>query len=238
MKISIVTPTFNRVDSIKQNIKSIMSQQVPIYEHIIVDNCSEDGTEEYIRDYRKSASWNVVYIREHDTGIYNAMNKGVAAASGDWIHILNSDDYLVNENAYKSVMTDNVESYDMIMASIIHKNRDGKEELWIPKEDEWRIPHPGMIIKKEYYNKVGLYSERFRIVSDAIWKFKNIPRAKYKIVEKPLTVMTLGGVSTQKSRNYYWENFLCVFFYQPLPLVKKIKLSWKHLKKYFKAVFV
>ena len=122
IKLSIVTPTFNRYKEIQKNIKSVKNQTYRNKEHIIVDNMSDDGTYKIIENYKKRADYPVVYIREPDKGIYNAMNKGIKAAKGQWIHILNSDDYYYNNKTLENVFKKNLKSYDIIACSIIRIN--------------------------------------------------------------------------------------------------------------------
>lgn len=234
-RISIVTPTFNRVNELKRNIEALLKQTVAVYEHVIVDNNSSDGSEELIREYVENAPYKVQYIRETDSGIYNAMNKGIMAASGEWIHILNSDDYLLHSNVVEELSEVLAEHLDIILAPITQIGSSGSEKVWKPELKEWRIPHPGMLVQKKYYEKVGLYFENYRIVSDAIWKFQNIPNAKFHIMADSIVAMTLGGVSSCESKELYKENLKCIWFYQPVSFFRKIALLLKYWKKYSKT---
>ena len=95
-KLSIVTPTYNNINGLKNNIASVAGQSLKDKEHIIIDNLSTDGTDELIDTYSKEVDYPVIYLREKDNGIYHAFNKGIKIANSEWIHILNSDDYYFN----------------------------------------------------------------------------------------------------------------------------------------------
>ena len=97
MKISIITPTFNSEQFLSENLQSVIMQKYKIFEHIFIDNKSTDGTLEILKNYKKSASYNVIIYSSKDRGIYHAFNKGLKKTKGDLITILNSDDYLTNK---------------------------------------------------------------------------------------------------------------------------------------------
>ena len=98
MKVSIITATYNSANTLALNLNSVARQSYKNIEHIIIDNCSSDSTLEIANSYNHISQ----IISEKDNGIYDAMNKGIAIASGDIIGILNSDDYLANEDTIRS----------------------------------------------------------------------------------------------------------------------------------------
>ena len=103
MKISIITPTFNSEQFLSENLQSVIMQKYKIFEHIFIDNKSTDGTLEILKNYKKSASYNVIIYSSKDRGIYHAFNKGLKKTKGDLITILNSDDYLTNKFVLKNI---------------------------------------------------------------------------------------------------------------------------------------
>src|SRR5687767_14136440 len=99
MKISVITVTFNSARTVKDTIESVQAQQFPQVEHIIIDGLSSDNTLPVVRQYSNIA----VVVSEKDSGIYDAMNKGIRLASGDVIGILNSDDVYADNNVLNEV---------------------------------------------------------------------------------------------------------------------------------------
>lgn len=233
--LSIITPTFNRYETLVRTIRSVSEQTFTSLEHIIIDNMSNDGTEELIKKYISKANYPVAYIREKDTGIYNAMNKGIKKAKGEWIHILNSDDYFASNDVLEKVFfRDYLSQYDIITNQIIQKNtKTGKETVWIPEyiEEEgfYRFPHPGTIIRSSIYSKYGLYDERYRIISDSVFGAKIYNRCRFLIIQEPLVIMSMGGVSSSKSFLKMKEEMILNVFYRKASLYRKIGYIRKYV---------
>ena len=100
-KISVITVCFNSEATIRDTIKSVLAQDYPNVEYIIVDGASTDGTMDIVREYRDRID---VVISEPDKGIYDAMNKGIRAATGDVVGLLNSDDFYADESAVRQLI--------------------------------------------------------------------------------------------------------------------------------------
>jgi glycosyltransferase involved in cell wall biosynthesis len=103
-KISIVTPSFNQAEFLEATIQSVLSQNYPKLEYIIIDGGSTDGTLDIIQKYKDSISY---FVSEPDKGIYDAMNKGVKKSKGDWIYFLGADDKLQNKKVLESIYGNN-----------------------------------------------------------------------------------------------------------------------------------
>ena len=233
VRISIITPTFNRVEALKTNLKSVSSQNFKYKEHVIVDNLSSDGTEELIKKYKSEVPYPVVYIREKDFGIYNAMNKGIKNASGEWIHILNSDDYYYSNDSLAIFFSEPIEAFDIIAYSIMVKNTSFGNGTLLKCDPEfvqdvkvYRLPHAGVFIKKKFHESHGYYSEKYKILSDSMFLAKNLPSANFKINNTPIVVMLNSGISSKFSPRRTYEflayNFICL----NAPLRLKLKYSF------------
>ena len=111
MKISIVTVTYNSAATIKDTIESVLSQSHKDFEHIIIDGVSKDGTMEIVKKFEPFYDGKLRYISEPDTGIYNAMNKGLKMAEGEVLGTLNSDDILADSSAL-SLISQELEDKD------------------------------------------------------------------------------------------------------------------------------
>ena len=103
MKISIITATYNSEKTLKDTLESVLKQTYTNYEHIIVDGDSKDNTMKIVKTYEEKYQGKLRYISEKDSGIYDAMNKGIKMATGDIIGILNSDDIYANENVLEKI---------------------------------------------------------------------------------------------------------------------------------------
>jgi len=237
IKVSIVTPTYNNKNKLEKNLDSVKSQIFKNIEHIIIDNLSTDGTEEIVKDYILKASYPVIYVREKDNGIYNAMNKGIKVAKGEWVHILNSDDYYASEKSLELFFEIDISNYDIIANPILIQDKKSGQIIsrWKPeyKEDinHYNFPHSGMIIKNEFYKLNGLYSENFKILSDSIFCMENIPKSKYKINRFPLVIMSDSGVSNRFSFTRTRELIIFNFIYYKGPFKYKIKFTFLNIKR-------
>jgi len=142
-ELSIVTATYNRINSLRKNIKSVAAQSLKDKEHIIIDSLSTDGTDKLINDYIKEADYPVIYIREKDSGPYDAINKGIKISNGEWVHTLHSDDcYYSNENLEK-VLSAETKNIDVLTCAILVKDASSpcsQNSLWIPKYED-KINH-------------------------------------------------------------------------------------------------
>lgn len=103
MKISIITATYNSSATLRDTLESILSQSYADYECIVVDGASKDATLDIIRQYEPRLKGRLRWVSEPDKGIYDAMNKGIALATGDIVGILNSDDFYAHRNVLKQI---------------------------------------------------------------------------------------------------------------------------------------
>lgn len=103
MKISIITATYNSEKTLKDTLESVLKQTYTNYEHIIIDGMSKDSTIKIVKEYEDKYKGKLRYISEKDTGLYDAMNKGIKMATGDVIGILNSDDVYANETVLEKI---------------------------------------------------------------------------------------------------------------------------------------
>lgn len=234
IRLSIITATYNREKELKKNIQSVMNQRNKNIEHIIVDNLSIDGTEQLVEGYRKKANYPVVYIRERDKGIYSALNKGITKARGEWIHILHSDGIYYSPTTLSEIFDKEYQEYDLIVCGIIQKYTEtSREHYWEPEFKEnihhYHFPHTGTFIKREFFRKNGYYDERFKIVSDSIYNCKHYDKAKYIIIDKPLVIVDMVGLTSTPTLRWYLERVMVVIFYHKYPLWYKMIVLIKYI---------
>lgn len=202
MKVSIITINYNNKIGLERTIKSVQNQTFSNYEHIIIDGNSTDGGKCIIEENKTCFSH---YVSEPDTGIYNAMNKGIKVAKGEYLFFLNSGDDLVNENALTEVVKYLTEE-DFVYFNINRVQNNTSKVKEVPSIMSFfylhndTIPHQSIFIKNELFNTVGLYDENLKIVSD--WKFIITAlikfNASYKHINKVFSNFYEGGISSSK----------------------------------------
>lgn len=217
MKVSIITVCFNSEATIRDTFNSINNQTYKNIEHIIVDGASTDATVKIVNECAGTS--NLKIISEKDNGIYDAMNKGIKMATGDIISILNSDDVFNNNN----VLEDVVAAFKASEAAIIYgdlyyvskndinkiirywKSSAYKEHAFLKG---WHPPHPTLFIKKEVYNKYGLFDKSLTISSDFELMLRFIEKLKVKTlyINKVLVRMRVGGISNKSLKNIFFGN--------------------------------
>lgn len=176
-EFSIIVPTFNSVSMVGENIKSILSQSITNLEVIIVDNRSTDGTLELLNSL---SDQRVNIICENDLGIYDAMNKGIAAARGKYLHVLNSDDRYSHDNVLSNILFlfNSNEKTNLIYSGIKYFSRKtGRySSEWLPScyspkklKLGWHPPHPGIFAKKSIFENIGAFDLSFGVTSDLEW---------------------------------------------------------------------
>ncbi len=198
-KISIVTITYNSEKTLEKTIKSILSQSFTDYEYIIIDGGSTDGTLNIIKKYEDKITY---WISEPDDGIYDAMNKGILKATGEWIHLLNSDDYYYDKNVLEKVSQRLNDKNKFYYFTMIQKDGD-KENIYNWNSFLWKlwysayIPHPTMFVSKKAYDTVGLYDTNFKIAADHDMILRLIGNdIQHKFNDIICTVMVIGGFSS------------------------------------------
>lgn len=216
MKISIITLSFNSEKTIENTIKSVISQTYKDVEYIIIDGESKDGTLRIIEKYKDKIS---KIISEHDKGIYDAMNKGIALASGEVVGILNSDDLYYDENVIKVVMDVFInENPDCIWGDLFYFLNDTNKIIRYWKSSQyieglfekgWFPPHPTFFVKKEIYNKYGNFRLDFHIAADyeLMFRFLKKYKIKGKYIPSILVRMKAGGMA---NKNIITGNLECI----------------------------
>lgn len=213
MKVSIITVSFNSAKTIEDTIRSVLSQDYPQIEYIVVDGGSSDATVDIIRKYQdRIGAW----ISEKDQGMYDAMNKGIALASGDVIGILNSDDIYMSNHVVTELMNKmNSEQAQVVFADLILVDQYNQNNVlryynsghFHPNKFRygWMPAHPTVFVKSSLYKMVGPFSTDYQIAADYEMLIRILAKqnAKYAYLPKPVVRMRSGGASTASlSRNW------------------------------------
>lgn len=220
VKLSVITINYNNCAGLEKTLASIFGQTFKDFEYIVIDGGSTDGSVELLERYREKFSH---CISEPDRGIYHAMNKGVQLAQGNYLLFLNSGDWLFDSNSLDNFfLVPPVD--DIIYANL---NVVGPENTFIktyPSHLDFEymvrdtLPHPATLIKRNLFEKVGLYDENLKIVSD--WKFFIVAlftyNATYKHLDFVCSSYDYTGVSADQKNAHliqaeryrvYWEFF-------------------------------
>lgn len=202
MKISIITPTWNSIKTIKRNIDSIHGQHDVDLEQIIIDNLSTDGTVEYIQ----SLDYQIKLISEKDNGISDAFNKGIKTATGDIIGIINSDDCLYSLDTLKRIHAEFIlKKCDIVHGDLMFvDNQYGtniRKPLLCHIKYAFPFNHPTFFVLKSVYERYGLFDLEYQISMD----FEFVSRFYRSTADceinmnylpsPPISIMHAGGIS-------------------------------------------
>lgn len=204
IKFTVVTVCFNAEKEIGKTIESVLGQSYGPYEYLIFDGTSKDRTVEIAESYRAQFEENgVKYViaSEKDAGIYNAMNKGVKAAAGDFISFLNAGDWYQVDALYKVNKFYQEDSFDLTYGGLNYINPDGTVTIKMSKMDKFPVTsrhwnHPSMFLCREIYQKYG-FDERFRVYADFhLYTKLRKTDIKIRVIPEIITNFLADGVST------------------------------------------
>lgn len=201
-KISIITVTYNSEKTVEQTIKSVLSQTYRNFEYIIVDGSSNDRTVSIIKKNEESDK-RIKYISEPDNGIYDAMNKGIKMASGDFIALLNSDDYYepdALENIVKNI-PENFQNQMLVIYGMVRYIENETESMVLIKNHkglpERMLMHPACFVSRDIY-KMYKYDTNYKSAADydLFLKLYQNPKVIFIPIYKIITNFRLGGMSS------------------------------------------
>lgn len=216
MKISVITATFNSDATLADTLLSVAAQSHVDIEHIIVDGASMDGTLDVVRQHGERVS---KIISEPDRGIYDAMNKGIKAATGDIVGILNSDDMYYDNDIVRiiaDVFTN--KEIDACYGDLVYVDRNNTEKViryWqsCPYKEGllkrgWIPAHPTFYARRSVYEKYGGFDLRFRLAADTELLMRFIGRYKIRVEYIPhlMVKMRLGGATNKNMSNILKQN--------------------------------
>lgn len=215
MKISIITATYNSVATIVSCMESVLQQTYPNIEYVIIDGQSTDNTLEMAQHIKsKSPQANIVIQSEADNGIYDALNKGIALATGDVIGFVHSDDVLANPNTIKNIVAGlsypNVSGVYGDLQYVTKEDTDKVVRYWQSQDFKpkllkkgWMPAHPTLYLKRDVYVKHGGFNLDYKIAADydfilRVFKDKNYT---FKYLPEVIMKMRTGGASNRSLKN-------------------------------------
>ena len=202
MRISIITINFNNAKGLERTIRSVQEQTYADIEHIVIDGGSTDGSVDVIKSLESKIAY---WVSEPDKGIYNAMNKGVAQARGEYCLFLNSGDILANAEALREVCEENLSS-DIVSANLMvdestTRTNTPPDEVNVSYFFCSSLPHPSTLIKTSLLKRLP-YHEDYRIISDWIFFFEALilKNVTYQHIDKFLSIFYTDGISANKDK--------------------------------------
>ena len=213
---SIITVVYNNAETIADTLDSVKSQDYPNVEHIVIDGNSTDGTSEIVQKHRSGLSH---YVREADRGMYDAMNKGIQLASGDFVGILNADDVYENNQTLQLIGTTlQSNPTDSLFGDVQFVAPNDPRRIVRYYSSKYFRPsrfamglmpaHPTFYAKRSVYQKLGLYRTDFKIAADyeLLVRYLLVNGISYQYLPKPLVRMRTGGASNASWGTYWTLN--------------------------------
>ncbi|MBW4441698.1 MAG: glycosyltransferase [Plectolyngbya sp. WJT66-NPBG17] len=206
MKVSIITVTYNAGATIRDTIESVLAQDYPDIEHIIIDAASKDNTAEIVRSYDDRIAQ---FISEPDRGMYDGMNKGIKLATGDVVAILNADDFYVDSRVISTIVDQfKQHQVDSVFGDLVYVKHDNPEKVvryyssasFHPGKFAygWMPAHPTFVVKRWAFDRYGFFKTDYKIAADyeLLIRFLAIHQMSYHYIPQVLVKMRTGGAST------------------------------------------
>ncbi len=216
MRVSIITVVLNNKSYMEGCIKSVLSQRYDDIEYIVIDGGSSDGTLDLIRKYERSLS---KWTSGSDTGIYDAMNKGIMMATGEVIGILNSDDFYPRPEVIDLVVQEFAsKGVDSVFGDLVYVKRDNPDEVvryyrsvnFHPERFAfgWMPAHPTFFVRRDCYERYGIFKTDYKIAADyeLLMRFLSKHRISFSYIPQVLIHMRTGGVSTKSMKSNWILN--------------------------------
>lgn len=230
MKVSIITATYNSSNTLPDTLRSLEEQTYQNIEYIIVDGASKDNTLEVVKSHCSRVA---TVISEPDKGIYDALNKGIQAATGDVVGFLHSDDLFAYPDAVKDIVDSFLESNSQaVYADLEYVSKNDTENtvrLWksgqySQKELKkgWMPPHPTFYMKRELYQQYGLFDLSFKIAADydSLLRYLWVNNVSMAYLPTVLIKMRVGGASNRSLSNIIHKTK------EDIQALKNSSLSW------------
>lgn len=217
MKISIITVVYNNERTIKDALESVCGQTYGNIEYVIIDGGSRDKTVVIINDFKDKLGY---FISEKDNGIYDAMNKGIKASTGDVIGILNSDDLYHDSTVIQTVMDyfNQDVNLDIVFGDLVYVKSDNVDKVirywksrpYFKKYFEMGNvpPHPSLFVKRKVYEQAGYFDLNYKLAADYEFMLRIFKKYSFKsnYINKIIVKMRLGGATNQSLSNIKRQN--------------------------------
>lgn len=239
MKISVITVCYNEAATIEKTLESIFNQTYQNIEFIVIDGGSTDGTLDIIEKYKDKIAY---FVSEPDEGIYNAMNKGIKASSGEVLYFLNANDTLYSDDVLETVVSVfEKENYDFVYGDLCFIEPDKKNKIKTQNKNlkdtiiqTKAVWHPASFYKKSLFDRFGIYDENFFIAADHDFNMKILTNRKTKIfyLNKTIARFDKTGISSNKKYKKILKIENSLIFYKYAFSTPLLKINY-YLKCFF-----
>lgn len=207
IKLSIITINRNNAEGLRKTIESVVSQTFTDYEYLVIDGGSTDGSVDVIKEYANKITY---WVSEPDTGIYNAMNKGIRRAKGEYCLFLNSGDRLCNDRVIEEVFLHGI-TEDIVCANAIFEKSDLHNDRLIFSPEKIKasdlilnfLPHQAAFVKRSLFEEISYYDETIYVISDWAFFIKAllIYKSSYRKINLFLSICDTTGLSNNPDNN-------------------------------------
>ncbi len=208
MKISIIIATYNAAKTLWRCLESIVRQMTEECELLVIDGGSTDGTQDIIEEYKEHIAYT---ISEQDAGVYDAWNKGIKMAKGQWITFIGADDVLLPHaiEHYMTFLKEEGDDFDIICGKLHFVNEGGKVLRDVGEPWNWhkmahrklKFAHPGMLHNRRCFERIGFFDIQYKICADSDFLQRLGPNTKAGFINEYLVNMQEGGIS---------DSFACI----------------------------
>lgn len=223
-KISIITINLNNKEGLEKTILSVVSQVYKDFEYLVIDGESTDGSIDVIKNYSQKIDY---WKSEKDAGIYNAMNKGISIAKGDYLLFLNSGDVLFDENVLKNTFEKYQSNEDLLYGKVKLEDRilDYPEKIDFAFFLHHTVCHQSVLIKRDLFQKFGMYDENFKIISDRLFFLKIFYQSNITSKYLPfiISIYDQSGISATNTRLLQLESKQVIDTIIPVEIQKIIE---------------
>lgn len=234
--VSVITVVWNGVKTIEETILSVLSQDYPDVEYVIIDGVSTDGTLEILAKYADK----IKLISEPDKGIYDAMNKGILNAKGNWVYFMGCDDVFYDQSVLSKIfLRPGLDKYDFVYGSVqfLHSKLTYDGEFDHDKLCNRSICHQSVFYRKSVFDRYGYFSIDYKSASDYIFNLKAfcLDISKWLYVDEIVTIYNEKGLS-QAPEEKYLDNSFAIRYDNFKILNSKFILSrifWSSYFRYF-----
>lgn len=207
--VTIITVCFNAAATLARTMQSVLEQTHAVDQYIVIDGGSTDGTQKLIEDYAEKFGGRLQWVSERDHGIYDAMNKGLARATGDIIGILNADDWY-EFDAVATVLQTAATAPGGIYYGLLRKMLHGRERAIVREHHSFlgqdNIPHPATFVHRSIYQQHGAFDLQYKLAADyeLLLRFYRAG-VIFTPIDRILTNFAVGGASLQQARRMWIE---------------------------------
>ncbi|PKA82120.1 glycosyltransferase involved in cell wall biosynthesis [Ulvibacter sp. MAR_2010_11] len=194
--LSIITVNFNNAEGLERTITSVVSQSFTDYEYLIIDGGSTDNSIAVVENFKKEITH---WVSERDTGVFNAMNKGIAASKGQYLLFLNGGDVFTSKNVLKRFIEHPKFGGDIIYGDYQFENGEKRYPDVLPPDYFMRtsLPHQSTLFKRTVFETMGHYDEKYKIGADRAFyiKCQVAGNIEFRHVPVALSLFDLSGMS-------------------------------------------